>query len=223
MYVAVVPTSRLPTDLTPVARVKKIIAADDDISNCSNNAAFVITVAAEMFLQHLVEQSYNIVKSERKPRRNIQYRDVANAVSRVENLEFLADVVPKTTTYKAHRQKQRQQPTLQAEDGNTFVPGADSHAHPEVQIPAGESRQGTLTADGRVVMPAQPPRPPPSAEKIKIGLDGSVERQAINGASSYRDANAMDVDLDVETEDGSMHTANDELEGLESPTTKMET
>ena len=59
-----------------VARVKKIIAQDDDISNCSNNAAFVITVAAEMFLQHLVEQSYNIVKSERKPRRNIQYRDV---------------------------------------------------------------------------------------------------------------------------------------------------
>ena len=36
----------------------------------------MITVAAEMFLQHLVEQSYNIVKSEKKPRRNIQYRDI---------------------------------------------------------------------------------------------------------------------------------------------------
>lgn len=59
-----------------VARVKKIISQDDDISNCSNNAAFVITVATEMFLQHLVEQSHNVVKSERKPRRNIQYRDV---------------------------------------------------------------------------------------------------------------------------------------------------
>lgn len=61
-----------------VARVKKIIATDDDIANCSNNAAFMITVATEMFLQHLVEQSYNIVKSERKPRRNIQYRDVGS-------------------------------------------------------------------------------------------------------------------------------------------------
>lgn len=59
-----------------VARVKKIIATDPDVSNCSNNAAFMITVAAEMFIQHLVEQSYNVVKSERKPRRNIQYRDV---------------------------------------------------------------------------------------------------------------------------------------------------
>ena len=86
----------------PVARVKKIIAADDDISNCSNNAAFVITVAAEMFLQHLTQQTFNVVKSgapseggrnSGKVRRNVQYRDVANAVSRVENLEFLADVV----------------------------------------------------------------------------------------------------------------------------------
>ena len=63
-----------------MARVKKIIAADEDISACSNNAAFVITVATEMFLQHLVEQSYNIVKSERKPRRNVQYRDVGECL-----------------------------------------------------------------------------------------------------------------------------------------------
>lgn len=59
-----------------VARVKKIIAQDEEISQCSANAAFVITLATEMFLQHLVDQSYNIVKTERKPRRNIQYRDV---------------------------------------------------------------------------------------------------------------------------------------------------
>lgn len=219
---------RYTADRSIVARVKKIIAADDDISNCSNNAAFVITVAAEMFLQHLVEQSYNIVKSERKPRRNIQYRDVANAVSRVENLEFLADVVPKTTTYRAHKQKQRQQDVIGEEDsGAHTIPRPDSHAHPEVQIPALEARQGTLTADGRVVMPPQPIRPPPPPEKIKIGLDGSVERHAINGASSYREVEhnadvngeAMDVDPDG-TEDGSMHTAEDGI--ADSPPRQME-
>lgn len=203
--------------------MKKIIAADDDISNCSNNAAFVITVAAEMFLQHLVEQSYNIVKSERKPRRNIQYRDVASAVSRVENLEFLADVVPKTTTYRAHKQKQRQQDALEPDDaGRVLGPRPDSHAHPEVQIPAVpalEARQGTLTADGRVVMPPQPIRPPPPPEKIKIGLDGNVERQAMNGASSYREQDSMEVDPDG-TEDGSMHTAEDGV--VDSPPGRME-
>jgi len=56
--------------------VKKIIHADEDISNCSNNAAFAMTVATEQFLQYLVEKTYNIVKTEKKPRRNIQYKDV---------------------------------------------------------------------------------------------------------------------------------------------------
>ncbi|CZT23212.1 uncharacterized protein RCC_08923 [Ramularia collo-cygni] len=90
----------------PLARVKKIIATDPDTSACSANAAYVITVATEMFLQHLVEQAYMQVRSEhsQKPRRNIQYRDVANAVARVENLEFLGDVVPRTTTVKKWRE-----------------------------------------------------------------------------------------------------------------------
>jgi hypothetical protein len=59
-----------------------------------------------MFLQHLVEQAFFQVRSEhaQKPRRNIQYRDVANAVARVENLEFLGDVVPRTTTVKKWRE-----------------------------------------------------------------------------------------------------------------------
>lgn len=177
-----------------------------------------------MFLQHLVEQSYNIVKSERKPRRNIQYRDVANAVSRVENLEFLADVVPKTTTYRAYKQKQRQQQAMPVEEGSVAAPRPNSHAHPELQIPVAhgpDGRQGTIGGDGRLVMPQQSFRPPPPPEKIKIGLDGNVERQAINGASSYAEANAMDVEIgDAETEDGSMHTANDEVP--ESPGRKME-
>ena len=109
------------TDHRTVARVKKIIGTDEDITSCSNNAAFVITVATEMFLQHLVEQSYNIVKSERKPRRNIQYRDVASAVARVENLEFLTDVVPKTQTMKQFKQKQAAGPALG--NGQTTLDG----------------------------------------------------------------------------------------------------
>ncbi|KAK1750968.1 histone-fold-containing protein [Echria macrotheca] len=86
--------------LLPLTRVKKIIAVDPDISVCSNNAAFVITLATEMFIQHLATEAQNMAKTERKPRRNIQYKDIANAVAHHDNLEFLEDVVPKTTTYK---------------------------------------------------------------------------------------------------------------------------
>ncbi|KAI4727602.1 histone-fold-containing protein [Aureobasidium sp. EXF-10728] len=103
----------------PLARVKKIIHADDDIANCSNNAAFAITAATELFLQYLVEQTQNVVKAEKKPRRNIQYKDVASAVARVDNLEFLADVVPKTVSYKEHKAKKQRE---EKEAGQTTLP-----------------------------------------------------------------------------------------------------
>jgi hypothetical protein len=38
----------------------------------------------------------------------------ANAVARVENLEFLTDVVPKTQTYKQVKQKQAKEPAAKA-------------------------------------------------------------------------------------------------------------
>ncbi|KAI0459523.1 histone-fold-containing protein, partial [Xylaria acuta] len=84
----------------PLSRVKKIIAQDQDITICSNNAAFVITLATEMFIQHLASEGLNMAKLERKPRRNIQYKDLANAVSHHDNLQFLEDIVPKTVPYK---------------------------------------------------------------------------------------------------------------------------
>lgn len=64
------------TAYNTVARVKKIVHADEEVMNCSNSAAFVITVATEMFIQYMAERTHDVVKAEKKPRRNIQYRDV---------------------------------------------------------------------------------------------------------------------------------------------------
>ncbi|KAI5463103.1 histone-fold-containing protein [Mariannaea sp. PMI_226] len=97
-----IPPRKEPTGQTqlPLSRVKKIISQDPDIHICSNNAAFVITLAAEMFIQHLATESQAQAKAERKPRRNVQYKDVANAISHQDNLEFLEDTVPKTVPFK---------------------------------------------------------------------------------------------------------------------------
>ncbi|KAK1506696.1 histone-like transcription factor and archaeal histone [Colletotrichum tamarilloi] len=84
----------------PLARVKKIIGTDADIGICSNNAAFVITLATEMFIQYLAAEGHNMAKAERKPRRNVQYKDLSTAVNHHDNLEFLEDVIPKTVPYK---------------------------------------------------------------------------------------------------------------------------
>ncbi|ROW14515.1 hypothetical protein VPNG_03154 [Cytospora leucostoma] len=89
----------------PLSRVKKIIAVDPDINICSNNAAFAITLATELFIQYLAEQGHNMAKLDRKPRRNVQYKDLSAAVVAKDNLEFLDDTIPKTQPYKEIKQK----------------------------------------------------------------------------------------------------------------------
>lgn len=101
---------------------------------CSNNAAFVITLAAEMFIQHLTEEAHAQAKLERKPRRNIQYKDVANAISRRDNLEFLEDVAPKTTTFK------KAKAAAQAQSRGEAVADADSAAAPRATANGSKSK-----------------------------------------------------------------------------------
>ncbi|GAM90158.1 hypothetical protein ANO11243_081980 [Dothideomycetidae sp. 11243] len=125
----------------PMTRVKKIIHADDDLATCSNNAAFAIAVATEQFLQYLVEQTQNVVKAERKPRRNIQYRDVANAVARHDNLEFLTDVVPKTVTFKAHKEQLSKDRTRTVEDSSVAQTSGVNGIH---QTPLKVNEEGAL-------------------------------------------------------------------------------
>lgn len=136
--------------------MKKIIALDSDVNMCSNNAAFVITLATvrtnpldnfwysndaqELFIQYLAEQGHRVVKSERKPRRNIQYRDLcmtaclyvfmaqanpelANAVAHLDNLEFLVDVVPRTVPFKQVREKKAPSNSKAADGESSAVPG----------------------------------------------------------------------------------------------------
>lgn len=130
----------------------------------------------------------------------------------MENLEFLTDVVPKTTTYRQHKQKQRQAPQQPDEEGNeAATTNLDS---PEVQIPAqphGGMAQGHLSADGRLVMPERAARPPTREGLLdrEAGRDGmeAIEAQATNGAS-HTDYVGEEMEVDGDDEE-SMHTAHD--------------
>ncbi|KAK4693721.1 hypothetical protein P7C71_g3723, partial [Lecanoromycetidae sp. Uapishka_2] len=117
-----------PEDITgsatlPLARVKKILNVDEDTNTVSNQAAFAITIATEMFIRYLSDQAMNVVKSERKPRRNIQYKDIADAVARIDNLQFLEDVIPKTTTYKQYRINKAKKMTKAAQGAESLQNG----------------------------------------------------------------------------------------------------
>ncbi|KAB2579186.1 Transcription factor CBF/NF-Y/archaeal histone [Lasiodiplodia theobromae] len=115
----------------PLARVKKIIQADEDINACSANAAFAIAVATEEFVYYLTEQAHKMAKAEKKPKRSLGYTHVQQAVARLDNLEFLTDVVPKTQSYKdakAEREKKKaaQAAAQEAAQANGTVPNGQA-------------------------------------------------------------------------------------------------
>ncbi|OAP62700.1 hypothetical protein AYL99_01927 [Fonsecaea erecta] len=148
----------------PLARVKKIIAQDEDIAQCSNPAAFAISVATEIFIRYLTEQAHNVVKSERKPRRNIAYKDIATAVSRVDNLEFLSDTVPKTKTYRQFKEEKAREaaanaaassigPTANGVNGD----GGENGVSIQTIMKNGHHQNGLVNGDGAVINGAATP------------------------------------------------------------------
>ncbi|CAG8590385.1 7991_t:CDS:2 [Gigaspora margarita] len=86
------------TTVLPIARVKRIIKEDDEITMCAADATFVIAVAAELFVGHFVKQG--LEKANVEKRKNVLYRDLANAVKDQRRLEFLQNVVPQTCKFE---------------------------------------------------------------------------------------------------------------------------
>ncbi|KAL8924590.1 MAG: hypothetical protein Q9172_002624 [Xanthocarpia lactea] len=138
----------------PLARVKRILALDEDIHQCSNSGAFVITVAT-------VGTSQSMAKASSLTKR-------ASAVARVDNLEFLTDVIPKTTTFREFKEKKSKSTKANASlsigqttlDGSRSLPSrpADVMNVGEEQAEAddlslGETVDGNVARNGRIEDP----------------------------------------------------------------------
>lgn len=57
-----------------------------------------------------------MAKSEGKPRKNIQYKDIASAVAKLDNLQFLSDTVPRTVTYGKVKQHDKERRARESAD-----------------------------------------------------------------------------------------------------------
>lgn len=62
----------------------------------------------------------------------IRYYWTATAVSRIDNLEFLADVIPKTTTYKQFKEKKAKEKSGGIEKGQRTLNGTKKASKSQV-------------------------------------------------------------------------------------------
>lgn len=155
----------------------------------------LLTPFQEEFLRYLTEQAYNVAKSESKPRKNIQYKDIAAAVSKLDNLQFLSDTVPRTMTYKQVKEKEKKakdaseaaddamldDPNATTENGDDLTSN-DQRSIAHMMQNASRNAPTNATNGHASHQPDDAPASP-SAQRISHSMANSpiVDRTALNG------------------------------------------
>ncbi|KAG7157974.1 DNA polymerase epsilon subunit 4-like [Homarus americanus] len=71
----------------PLARVKRIMKCDPDLNLASQDAVYLVARATELFVESLVQESYQYTVHSRK--KTVSRRDVDNSIEAIEALAFL--------------------------------------------------------------------------------------------------------------------------------------
>jgi DNA polymerase epsilon subunit 4 len=190
----------------PVARVQKIINADPERLNVSKNAAFAIALATEMFIQHLATTTHNVVKTERKPRRNIQYRDVSSAIAKTDNLEFAVDVVPKTILWKeAKKKREEREEREKGKEKEKEVNGkgkgkatenGDTNGHaPDVEEQ--EEQEDEVTPNSATPSPTTAPAVAVAKPAPDDVMDVDTQPERVEESDPEEDAAAMQLEMEM--------------------------
>lgn len=77
----------------PLARIKKIMKADEDVRMIAAEAPVLFAKACEMFILELTLRSW--IHTEENKRRTLQKNDIAAAITRTDIFDFLVDIVPR--------------------------------------------------------------------------------------------------------------------------------
>jgi len=85
----------------PLARIKKIMKLDEDVKMISAEAPVLFGKACEMFIHELTMRAW--VHTEDNKRRTLQRNDIAMAITKYDQFDFLIDIVPRDDIKPAAR------------------------------------------------------------------------------------------------------------------------
>ncbi|XP_035218922.1 nuclear transcription factor Y subunit gamma-like isoform X2 [Stegodyphus dumicola] len=87
----------------PLARIKKIMKLDEDVKMISAEAPVLFAKAAEIFITELSLRAW--VHTEDNKRRTLQRNDIAMAITKYDQFDFLIDIVPREELKPPKRQE----------------------------------------------------------------------------------------------------------------------
>ncbi|KAG9094610.1 hypothetical protein FRC06_010644 [Ceratobasidium sp. 370] len=77
----------------PLARIKKVMKSDPDVKMISADAPILFSKACEIFISEVTARAYLV--AEQHKRRTLAKADVARALSKSDQFDFLIDIVPR--------------------------------------------------------------------------------------------------------------------------------
>ncbi|CAG2102251.1 unnamed protein product [Medioppia subpectinata] len=86
----------------PLARIKKIMKLDDDVKMISAEAPVLFAKAAEIFITEISLRAW--IHTEDNKRRTLQRNDIAMAITKYDQFDFLIDIVPRDELKPTKRQ-----------------------------------------------------------------------------------------------------------------------
>lgn len=100
----------------PLARIKKVMKADEDVRMISAEAPILFAKGCDIFITELTMRAW--VHAEENKRRTLQRSDIANALQKSDMFDFLIDIVPREEASSSSTRRQRQQQEEQPEETN---------------------------------------------------------------------------------------------------------
>ncbi|KAK3511703.1 hypothetical protein QTP70_014530 [Hemibagrus guttatus] len=143
----------------PLARIKKIMKLDEDVKMISAEAPVLFAKAAQIFITELTLRAW--IHTEDNKRRTLQRNDIAMAITKFDQFDFLIDIVPRDDLKPPKRQEEVRQSVASTEPVQYYFtlaqqPGAvqvqGQQQGQQVAAPAGTA---TTLQPGQIII-AQP-------------------------------------------------------------------
>ncbi|XP_068188749.1 nuclear transcription factor Y subunit gamma isoform X3 [Antennarius striatus] len=141
----------------PLARIKKIMKLDEDVKMISAEAPVLFAKAAQIFITELTLRAW--IHTEDNKRRTLQRNDIAMAITKFDQFDFLIDIVPRDDLKPPKRQEEMRQTVAPAEPVQYYFTLAQQPGAVQVQGTQQAQQAGAQTATtiqpGQIII-AQP-------------------------------------------------------------------
>ncbi|MEE6484201.1 hypothetical protein FKM82_013789 [Ascaphus truei] len=151
----------------PLARIKKIMKLDEDVKMISAEAPVLFAKAAQIFITELTLRAW--IHTEDNKRRTLQRNDIAMAITKFDQFDFLIDIVPRDELKPPKRQEEVRQAVTPAEPVQYYFTLAQQPTQVQVQGQQGGQQTTSTTLQPGQIIIAQPQQGQNTPVTMQVG------------------------------------------------------